>query len=252
MFLAAIQLSLRHRLVLTWLLLFLGALSLVLGFLQMAQGPNSSLRFYEVTNAREAVGFFANRNHFVAQLYVTLVLAAVWYASTARQMLRERSVDVALGALANGRSRFSCLCRGRIGDGALEGGIIPCYGGSGGSRLMVLRQRIEREDGFIGGRVTVGRMSIVAVLFAVLFAAQFGLGSIMSRFEGDEMEELRVPFATTTLETALRSLPFGTGLGSFVSVYATVRRTKTFLTALRTGRTMISRKSCWRPASLGF
>ena len=63
---------LRHRLAFAWLLLFLGGLSLLLGFLQMAQGPGSGLRFYDVTNPKEAVGLLANRDHFAAHLYVTL------------------------------------------------------------------------------------------------------------------------------------------------------------------------------------
>src|SRR6516164_1973002 len=50
--------------------------NLIFGFLQMAQRPGSTLRFYDVTNPKEAVGLFANRNHFAAHLYVTLVLAA--------------------------------------------------------------------------------------------------------------------------------------------------------------------------------
>ena len=93
-FFGGVQLSLRHRLVLAWLLLFLGGLSLLLGFLQMAQGPGSGLRFYDVTNPKEAVGLFANRNHFAAHLYVTLVLAATWYATTVRETLK-------LGALTS-------------------------------------------------------------------------------------------------------------------------------------------------------
>ena len=66
-----------------------GAVSLGLGFLQMAQGPESSLRFYEYTNPSEAVGFFANRNHFAALLNVTLVLAALWLWMTADAALRQ-------------------------------------------------------------------------------------------------------------------------------------------------------------------
>ena len=62
---------------LCWLILGLGAVSLLLGFLQMTQGPASDLRFYEVTNPSEAVGFFANRNHFAALLNVTLIVSAL-------------------------------------------------------------------------------------------------------------------------------------------------------------------------------
>ena len=40
----------------------------------------------------------------------------------------------------------------------------------------------------------------------------------------DPLEDLRVPFAGTTFEVAIRSLPFGTGLGSFVPVYAAAEK----------------------------
>ena len=68
------------------------------------------------------------------------------------------------------------------------------------------------------------RISLAAAVFAVLFAAQFGLGSMLSRFEGDPLEDLRFALNQTTFETAVKALPFGTGLGSFVRVYATVEK----------------------------
>ena len=42
--------------------------------------------------------------------------------------------------------------------------------------------------------------------------------------KADPLEDLRVPLAGTTFEAALRSLPFGTGLGSFVPVYGVVEK----------------------------
>ena len=79
---AVAQMGFRQRMAVCWLLLGVGAASLALGFLQVAQGPESQLRFYEMTNADEAVGFFANRNHFAAFLNVTLVLSALWLTQT--------------------------------------------------------------------------------------------------------------------------------------------------------------------------
>ena len=38
------------------------------------------------------------------------------------------------------------------------------------------------------------------------------------------MEDLRFALNQTTFETAVKTLPFGTGLGSFVRVYATVEK----------------------------
>ena len=49
-----------------------------LGILQVAQGPTSALRFYQFTNPNEAVGFFANRNHFAALVNVLILLTAAW------------------------------------------------------------------------------------------------------------------------------------------------------------------------------
>ncbi len=224
-FFAGLQLSLRHRFILTWLLLFLGGLSLLLGFAQMTQGPASGLRFYNVTNPNEAVGFFANRNHFAAHLYVTLVLAAAWYATTIRQSLKigaltSRSILWSAAAAVFLVSVVAGLAMARS-----RAGVFLAMVALVGVILMVLRQQKDREHE-PAGSLTVGRMSILAVLFAIFFAAQFGLGSVLSRFEGNQLEDLRIPLATATFEAALRSLPFGTGLGSFIPVYATVEKDK--------------------------
>ena len=223
-FFGGVQLTLRHRLVLAWLILALGGLSLVLGFLQMAQGPGSSLRFYDVTNPKEAVGLFANRNHFAAHLYVTLVLAATWYATTVHQTLRigaltSRSMLWSTAAAVSLVSVMAGLAMARSRAGVFLA-MVALVGGI----LMVVRQQKNRSDGSIRGHLTVGRMSLLAVLFGLFFAVQLGLGSLLTRFEGDPLEDLRVPFASTTFEVALRSLPFGTGLGSFVPVYAAAEK----------------------------
>src|SRR5262249_48665493 len=68
------------------------------------------------------------------------------------------------------------------------------------------------------------RAFFAGALFAVIFAAQFCLGSILSRFQGDSVEDLRVSFNRTTFDSVLKTLPTGTGLGSFVPVYATAER----------------------------
>jgi hypothetical protein len=68
--------------------------------------------------------------------------------------------------------------------------------------------------------VTAGLIAAVLIVFATLFAAQFSFSSVSSRFSSDPLEDLRVPLARTTFELSLKALPFGTGLGSFISVYA--------------------------------
>jgi hypothetical protein len=66
----------RRRVVIAVLLW--SALSVFLGLAQVAGGEQSPLRFYEITNPTEAVGFFANRNHLAAFLYIALMLASAF------------------------------------------------------------------------------------------------------------------------------------------------------------------------------
>ncbi len=223
-FFAGLQLSLRHRLAVAWLLLFLGGFSLLLGFLQMAQGPGSGLRFYDVTNPREAVGLFANRNHFAAHLYVTLVLAAAWYATTMRQTLGIGSSTSRSTLWSTAAAVFFVSVVAGLAMTHSRAGVFLAMVALVGVILMVLRQHKDRDSAPVRSGLTVGRMAVLAVLFSVFFAAQFGLGSILSRFQGDRSEDLRLPLAATTFETAVRSLPFGTGLGSFIPVYAAVEK----------------------------
>ncbi len=84
--LGVMQLDLKDRRVLSLAILLVGLASVFLGLLQLAQGPSSPLRFFEITNATEAVGFFANRNHFSALLYCLLLIAAPWMLLVAAQI----------------------------------------------------------------------------------------------------------------------------------------------------------------------
>src|SRR5579871_2136989 len=77
-FLSTIQLGYRERRLLSLVIILMGILSAFVGLLQIAQGPASPMRFYSVTNDKDAVGFFANRNHFAASLYVILLLVTAW------------------------------------------------------------------------------------------------------------------------------------------------------------------------------
>jgi len=221
---AALQLDRSQRMRLCFLVLGLGAASLLLGFLQMAQGPESPLRFYDYTNPTEPVGFFANRNHFAAYLNVTLVLAGVWFAMTAEQalergVLESRSLLWFAAAVAFLVADVAGLAMARS-----RAGLLLAMAALLGTGLMAVKQwgrRLPSE-----GRRSIGsrRAFFAVALFAVIFAAQFGLGSILSRFQGDSLEDLRIALNRTTFDAVLKALPTGTGLGSFVPVYATVEK----------------------------
>ncbi len=223
-FAAAVQFTASQRLKLTWLLLFLGATALTLGFLQMAQGPTSSFRFYKFTNPSETVGFFANRNHFAAHLYVTLLLGAVWFLSTAKKVLKLRGFQSRSIVWLTAASVFLVAVVAGLALARSRAGIFLALAALIGIVFLVLKQSYQDEARSSRGRVTLARIGILVVLCAVFFSAQFGLGGIMERFGRDPASDSRLALAQTTFETALAALPFGTGLGSFVPVYATVEK----------------------------
>lgn len=224
LFAAVSQMEARDRFRLAGLAIGLGGVALLLGFLQVAQGPQSALRFFEITNPTEAVGFFANRNHFAAQLYATLIFAAIWFAFMAKDWSRVGAFDthavlwlcaalVLLIAIVTGLA----LARSRAG-------LLLALGAMAGIVAMVFID--GRASTGRGGSRTMRRAAMVSLGIAVLFAAQFGLHRSLSRFESDPLEDLRIQLTSTTFKAALDNLPFGTGFGSFIPVYAGMERTE--------------------------
>jgi len=206
----------------------LGFVAAVLGFVQVAQGPESALRFYSFTNPSEAVGFFANRNHFAAQLYVVLVLAGAWIAAWSNAQRTRHLGSVAWARLAGYAALVviifsaAALARSRAGMGltllAMAGVAVLA---------LTAPTRPESKKGISLGT----RLTLFVLISGFLVALHFGTLRVSSRFGENILDESRSAFTQTTLQTAWSALPFGTGLGSFVRVYAVVERPEHVMTA---------------------
>ncbi|MBI5012613.1 MAG: hypothetical protein HZC06_07745, partial [Methylocystis sp.] len=72
-------------------------LNALMGLAQISGGPDSSLRFYE-GNSTEAVGFFANRDHFAALLYASVPFVGAWVLSLSHDSLRRKASETQLNA----------------------------------------------------------------------------------------------------------------------------------------------------------
>jgi O-antigen ligase len=220
-FASVMQLDFKQRAALMWMMLGFGALSLLLGFAQMAQGPASSLRFYEETNPTEAVGFFANRNHFASLLNVALVLAGLWFAASLQATLakgasKTRSILWFFAASAF----FAAIAAGLVMARSRAGVIIAIAALAGIVALMFTQGKRDGREKALKAR------TVAIVVFAIVFAVQAGLVGLLSRFQGDFLDDLRFSLARTTYDAIPKALPFGTGLGTFVPVYAAVEDNK--------------------------
>jgi O-antigen ligase len=215
-FCCTILLDAGERRLLSLLFVALAVLSALLGLLQVSQGPSSPLRFFAITNASEAVGFFANRNHFAALLYTALPFAAV-FALDAGSMVRQgrgrASFDagsvmpvtlsllgfvvlIAAEAVARSRAGMALTMAGLVGIGAL---------------VLVDRRRVLER--------TSARLIIAAVVVAMLLVLQFGLYRILQTFAADPLDDSRLQFLRNTAAAATAYMPFGAGMGTFVPVY---------------------------------
>lgn len=219
-FLATCQLSCRRRRHLSLVVLGTGMVSVLIAMLQVAQGPTSTLRFFAITNSTEAVGFFANRNHFSAFLYVLLLVVTVWSVHAAQRLSaapvgRRYDAEVLLPLLASLTViailvAMQVFARSRAGLGLTMLALL-------GVGLLSLMSRRT-------GEAVSTRLVVVAGVFGVLLAVQFALYGMLERFEGDPLADARIRFARNTIEAARASLPLGSGLGSFVEVYGLFER----------------------------
>jgi len=200
-----------QRLDLIKLLFVLVMLSVLLGLAQVAGGSQSPLRFYEVTNPTEAVGFFANRNHYGALLYAMLPLALAWLGAS----LAERNaggdvpplLPIALGAFLALLILGLVLTRSRAG---LFIGMLAIAGG-----IVVAATSAPRTP----GRSGVARGVALAALLGLVVAVQYGLYGIIERLQTDPAEDARWTLLGVTLKAADAFGHWGTGYGTFVNVY---------------------------------
>ena len=217
-FLATLLLKYQERRMLSAVILAIGLVSVFVGLIQVAQGPESPLRFFEVTNPMEAVGFFANRNHFAALLYCVLLLALAWsmhFASAIRGLNQHQELEYNLTAIVASIFGFTlvvvllageAMARSRAGLGLTILGLF-------GAVALGFSNR-GSGPGFTPNKLILG-----AVALAATFSLQFALYRIQERFS-DPLQDARLAFLPTTSEAAMAYMPVGSGVGTFVPVYA--------------------------------
>jgi O-antigen ligase len=220
-FLAAIQLNYRERRTLTLIIVAIGVVSVFVGLTQVAEGPASALRFFTITNDTEAVGFFANRNHYAAFLYVVLLFAAVWVIDVAFKI--ESWTDI---------RNFQTTTIIAITASFLVFVVIIAGEAMARSRaglaLTIVALLAIFALGFMDRRNAAGsgpsKLLIAATTLAITLSVQLALYRILGRFGPDPLESARSVFAHNTIAAAKAFTPFGSGLGTFVPVYEMFER----------------------------
>lgn len=214
--LGILTLGYEERRRLSLVLIAMGVVSVFLGLLQLAGGANSVLRFYAITNTTEAVGFFANRNHFAALLYAAMPFAFCWLADASIAISQQRRWTA-----ADSRSVI-CFVSSVVSLIALLAGQLMAR-----SRAGLILSVVALLAGFAAGmgdrqmRINKGRMRFLFAIVAVTvtFFSQFALLRILDRFGPDAVSDARVAIVRNTISAARAYMPFGSGIGTFVPAY---------------------------------
>ncbi len=200
-------------------LVAVGVASVFLGLLQIAQGPDSPLRLHPTADPLDALGIFANRNHTAAFHYMLLLPAAAWTIHCA----------LALGA-APAKKRFSLAA------------LMPLLAAATGMVILLVALMFSRSRAGVAlTLIAVGAVVLLAistpsvasmaatrlsrrvllgvVLVGLALSAELAIFRVLARLEEDPLASTRTAFASNTFAAALAHQPFGSGLGTFVSVY---------------------------------
>jgi len=207
MFLAALFVPMRARKVLLFMLLGLALANVALGMAQLAGGTESPLRMYSPTNADQAVGFFANRNHMASLLVMCLPIALVWTGSAMVDRLGGRRVSPLMVIL--GVAVVVALVVGVALTGSRAGFLLGFFAVLGSLPLALARGRHRGAT----------RILIAALGIAVMLVVQMSLLGALHRVDAPSHEDGRLQYTVHTLEAAKAYFPLGSGLGTFRRAY---------------------------------
>lgn len=221
--LTTLTLSYSNRRRLSVLLICTGVVSVVYGFLQLAQGPQSPLRLFETTNPYDAVGFFANRNHFAALGFVLLPMLAAWISvlqSDSRRGRRSPRLPSPLTALplmpavAASLLMAVTLMVGEIAARSRAGVILTLLAVVMSAIAFFRKGLAGRSKLFVWG-------SVAGFALVVVMISQSSVMRALDRFASDPLTGARLPYARNTLAAAADNPVLGSGMGTFPFVYGT-------------------------------
>ena len=208
MFLVALHLSHRQHRLLLWLLLGFAACSVILGLAQLAGGVDSDLRPYRPTNLTDAVGLFANRNHFAALLMIGLPIAIAFAVASRSFEADFRSPTTANAAVVASVGVALLLMLGIALSRSRAGLLLAAFG-------LILLIPVLMSQLRQGG----ARRLILLLVMGGAIAANYGLSGILQRFDVDTAADGRWSYVQIVSDAAQQGPPLGSGLGSFAAIY---------------------------------
>lgn len=200
------------------LVIGLGAISGLVGLLQVIGDPQGPLYFYRITNQGLAVGLFSNRNHAATLLTCLFPLLAVYasLASGTQDQIRSRqllsaAVAIVIVPLILVTGSRSGLISGILG--LLAAGLIYRRPASG--------RKMRRGEGSKPLSVTLilGGLIVLCLIFLTIF---FSRALAIERLFEEAAEVSRADYWALSVDMFWKYFPWGSGSGSFVEAFLIV------------------------------
>lgn len=181
---------------------------IALGALQVgSSNPELSPWYlYEDTNFGKAVGFFANADHMASLLVITIPFIAAIVAAGKHGGMQRYSAVVAVAAAIALTVIVGLALNGSLAGYGLALPVVAA------SILLILPPRSRLRLWIVGAAAVLVIASIAALEVTPIGSGKIGThatNAVQSRSE----------IFSTTLRAAADFIPFGSGLGSFQSVY---------------------------------
>lgn len=197
------------------LVIGLGAISGLVGLLQVISDPQGPLYLYRITNNGAAVGLFSNRNHAATLLACLFPLLAV-YASIATgtedqikaRRLLSASVAIVLVPLILVTGSRSGLISGILG--LVAAGLIYHRPADG--------RKVRRGDArkFIGTVPILSGIAAISLGFLTFF---FSRAEAIERLFAETADVSRFDYWSLSVDIFWKYFPWGSGSGSFVEAF---------------------------------
>ena len=204
-FLVAAGLDRASRRSLVLILLALGGISLLVGMAQVSPATSGLFQFYGPGSA--PVGFFLNRNHFAALLYAMMPFTAAWIVGLAADPRPQTKLVILFAAVL-----LACFVLG-VGMTKSRAGLLLAVLACLAAFALARGQRV------VAGQRLARRLFAAGGFIGLLLLLQFAAIGLLQRATADPFDDERWLYATITLRAALDYLPFGSGLGTFDSVF---------------------------------
>lgn len=189
--------------------------SAILGLAQLTAGPDSTLRYYPVTNSDSAVGIFANRNHNALFLVLGLPMLTVWSRLNSRNTRRDQLQNWV--AVVAGLFLLPMI----VVTGS-RAGVLLAILALGGS-LLLARSDLGAATSAFSDRKWPRWAKILCALLGVLVVVAT---IVMARapvvdklFAQNVSEDARGQILVPLWKMLQAFFPFGSGFGSFDPVF---------------------------------